>query len=763
LKGNLLDLASKYVPLLEPILEESLQLAINQITHDFAAEEVEELSIIEGHISHMNRYSEILDPNEKAILNTMRAERQALKMKIEEVRSRNSDFKGRWREIAKSIEIALRKARRLGTDVEKLAAYMESPMMQIRGNLDADQANIIEHAYRLNVRLLKESAHGLGSPYKGKELLGQKLDSPNSPSAAVELPAPAEMEFNERDAVIVEKALSFQFDNFDDHRLNLQAQQLSLMTGFETLMCLPLLTDLVHYPHQINTAKQVLRAMRGRALLCDEVGLGKTVEAGLILKEYIVRSLARKVLILVPAALVSQWDEELREKFGVECVVHASPEFRALGRDAWNKCDRVIASLATAKSAANAEDIRKIGYDIVIVDEAHHCRNSHTVNWKLVNSIKSKYLLLLTATPVQNNLDELFNLITLLSPGQLHTIAGFRREFVDKHDPRKPKNQDKLRELMMDVMVRNTRSQVNVALPQRSAYTVQIALTQQERQLYNSVSEFIRTLTKEGGQGRMIGQTLLAQAGSSVRALRATLSLLQKKHVRHSDALRELDKLACRLPIGSKTNALVDLIRKGEDKMIVFTAFLETQNELLRTLEAAGIDAAHINGGMSASQKDQQIELFRREARVLLSTEVGSEGRNLQFCHMLVNFDIPWNPMRIEQRVGRVHRIGQTEPVQIVNFAASGTIEDYILEVLDSKINMFELVIGEIGEILGSLHQEKEFDEIVFDIWAGARSDNAVAAGFAKLSEDVLAARAEYQNVKDYDEALFGVDFVAEE
>jgi len=106
LKGNLLDLASKYVPLLEPILEESLQLAINQITHDFAAEEVEELSIIEGHISHMNRYSEILDPNEKAILNTMRAERQALKMKIEEVRSRNSDFKGRWREIAKSIEIA---------------------------------------------------------------------------------------------------------------------------------------------------------------------------------------------------------------------------------------------------------------------------------------------------------------------------------------------------------------------------------------------------------------------------------------------------------------------------------------------------------------------------------------------------------------------------------------------------------------------------------------------------------------------------------
>ena len=758
-----MDFAAKLVPLLEPIAEEALKLAIGQITYDFAADEVDELANVEGHISHLNRYSDVLSPDEKAVLVEMRDRRQTLKRQIEEVRSKNSDHVALWRKIAKSIEVALKKARRLDTDEEKLAAIMESSLMLIRGNLDADKVAVVLRADHLHRRLLREAAFRNAPRAAGKVPLVKMSDAPISPATSVDLPAPAHVEFSEQDAEIVDKAVFFQFDTFDDYRLNLQAQQLSLMTGFETLVCLPLLTELVHYPHQINTAKQVLRAMRGRALLCDEVGLGKTVEAGLILKEYIVRALSRKVLILVPAALVSQWDQELREKFGIECVVHSSPEFRALGRDAWNKFDRVIASLATAKSAANAEDIRKIGYDMVIVDEAHHCRNSNTVNWKLVNSLKSKYLLLLTATPAQNTLDELFNIITLLRPGQLHTMARFRREFVDKHDPRKPKNQDKLRELMMDVMVRNSRSQVNVALPQRSAYTLQIALSEPERQLYTAVSDFIRKLTSEGGQGRMIGQTLLAQAGSSVQALRATLSTMQKKHARHLDALQNLDNLACRLPASSKSNALVDLVRKGEDKMIVFTTFIETEHELLRTLEAAGITVAHINGGMSASQKDHQIELFRGGARILVSTEVGSEGRNLQFCHMLVNFDLPWNPMRIEQRIGRVHRIGQTEPVQIVNFAATGTIEDYILEVLDSKINMFELVIGEIGEILGTLDQEKEFDEIVFDIWASAQTDAAAVAGFAKLSDDVLAARAEYQKAKDYDEALFGVEFVAEE
>src|SRR5439155_9352041 len=116
-------------------------------------------------------------------------------------------------------------------------------------------------------------------------------------------------------------------------------------------------------------------------------------------------------------------------------------------------------------------------------------------------------------------------------------------------------------------------------------------------------------------------------------------------------------------------------------------------------------------------------------------------GRNVQFCHSIVNYDLPWNPMRIEQRVGRVHRIGQTEPVRIFNFAAPETIEDHILQVLDSKINMFELVVGEVGEILGNLEDDREFEEIVLDLWAGADSDQAVHAGFAQLSERLIGAQ----------------------
>ena len=182
-----------------------------------------------------------------------------------------------------------------------------------------------------------------------------------------------------------------------------------------------------------------------------------------------------------------------------------------------------------------------------------------------------------------------------------------------------------------------------------------------------------------------------------------------------------------------------------------------------RIIGAAGIPAALFNGSLSVAEKDAAIVAFARDRRVLISTDVGSEGRNLQFCHTIVNYDLPWNPMRIEQRVGRVHRIGQTEPVRIFNLAAADTLEGRILEVLDSKINMFELVIGEIGEILGNLEEEREFEDIVLDAWAGAESDEAVGIRFAELGERLVSARQRYLESKAYDEALFGQDFAAEE
>jgi len=165
---------------------------------------------------------------------------------------------------------------------------------------------------------------------------------------------------------------------------------------------------------------------------------------------------------------------------------------------------------------------------------------------------------------------------------------------------------------------------------------------------------------------------------------------------------------------------------------------------------------------MDSAAKNQAIVDFQSGAQVLLSTEAAGEGRNLQFCHIMVNFDVPWNPMRIEQRVGRIHRVGQEREVRIYNLSARGTIEDYLLEILDQKLNMFELVIGEMDMILGNLSDERDFEELLLEVWVDAQNQAGLRAGFDRLGETLLQARQSYRKVKEYDDALFGQDFSAE-
>jgi SNF2 family DNA or RNA helicase len=175
-----------------------------------------------------------------------------------------------------------------------------------------------------------------------------------------------------------------------------------------------------------------------------------------------------------------------------------------------------------------------------------------------------------------------------------------------------------------------------------------------------------------------------------------------------------------------------------------------------------GVEFVTYHGGLSRAEKDAAIQRFEQSAQVLLSTEAAGEGRNLQFCRTMLNFDLPWNPQRIEQRVGRIHRVGQTRPVEIFNFSAEGTVEDYILQILDRKLNMFELVIGEMDMVLGYLEDERDFEEIVMDVWTQARTPQEVAAGFEQLGGALVQAREDYQHTREYDEVLFGEDFTAE-
>lgn len=584
--------------------------------------------------------------------------------------------------------------------------------------------------------------------------------------------------------LLLKTASEGRFAHRDLYRLRLQAEHALLVSGFDELICLDLL-KFIPFDYQVHAAQIMLRRFRGRGMLCDEVGLGKTIEAGLVLKEYLTRNVVQRVLIITPAALVEQWREELAVKFALpDFTTSADAEFRALGSAAWERFPRLIVSIATARRAEHRTALARIPYDLVIVDEAHHLKNRNSASWKFINDLQRKYILLLTATPVENDLDELYNLITLLKPGQLKTPREFRRQFVVRGDPRLPKNRGQLRELLGDVMVRHTRNQVHVKLPPRHANTLRLALSPDEASFYQAVSDHVRqTLVlspHEGGArddglqdglrqvDRFTLSTLQREVGSSPQAAEPTLRALaaRAKDPDRQEGLTALADQASSILSWAKAEALEKLLgtilNDPTEKIIIFTHFRRTLNRLVDRLRGMGLSLVVYHGEMDMPAKNQAITDFEHHAQVLLSTEAAGEGRNLQFCRTMINFDIPWNPMRIEQRVGRIHRVGQTRDVRIYNLSARGTVEDYLLEILDQKLNMFELVIGEMDMILGELSDERDFEDLLLDIWVQSQNVESLQTGFNQLGEALLQARQTYQKTREYDDALFGEDFAAE-
>jgi len=520
----------------------------------------------------------------------------------------------------------------------------------------------------------------------------------------------------------------------------------------------------------LKTVTTVLRRFRGRALLCDEVGLGKTIEAGMILLELLMRKLARRVLILTPPSLIEQWRGEMSRKFGLDFITHDDETFKALGAQAWASFDRILASYHTARREPHRAAIADQDWDMVIVDEAHHCRNRNTLLWKLVNALRKRYLLLLTATPIQNNLEELYNLVTLLQPGLLSTARRFQSQFVDRRDKLTPRPQtvDQLHTLLAEAMVRNRRSTVAVRLTRRFAQTLRVAPLPAEQALYADLTRFVKGhLRREDSPlSRMALITLQKELGSSGPAAAATLDRLAqaaKLAVAESQVLSGLAERARRQIESAKVERLLALLRDFPDKIVIFTQFRMTQDHLFRVLSQAGEPAALFHGGLSRREKEQAIRAFQGPTRILLSTESGSEGRNLQFCHAICNFDLPWNPMRIEQRIGRLSRIGQTRDVHVFNLVSSGTIEADLLHLLEAKINMFELVIGEIEMILGNLDEEREFEDIVFDLWAQSEDEDQFGRRMEELGRRMIDAKQAYLRQHEYDDRLFGDRFAPKE
>ncbi len=585
----------------------------------------------------------------------------------------------------------------------------------------------------------------------------EKPEFPPLPKYEVQIPLSVEIA-DSIESQLAMRGASTESDR-EAFRLQTELAQLSLLQGFDELLCLPMLHGVETFWYQVETVRKVLKQFRGRVLLADEVGLGKTIEAGMVLKEYLLRGMAEKVLVLTPASLVGQWQEEMAAKFGVEFATSYDALLRNDPQSFWSQ-PRVIASIATARRAEHHEILATQNFDLVIVDEAHHLKNRTTANWKLVNALQKRFLLLLSATPVQNTLLELYNLLTLLKPGIFKTEKDFRARYMTTGKPRVPANRDAMRDLMRDVMIRNTRSLVDVKLPPRHATTLRLDPREEEAACYRELTELVQARhAKASAQDRLALRHLLAAAGSTATTAAQAISRFVDRRKVGTDWVALQARYEALLLTG-KEQALLDLLsRNPSEKKMIFVHHRETLARLSDLVTPEGISFASFDGSMSGPEKDAAVARFRDEASLLLCTESGGEGRNLQFCNTLINFDLPWNPMTIEQRIGRIHRIGQTRDVFIFNLAIKDTLEDKVLGILDEKINMFELVVGEIGEIMGELNEEADFADLVFSAWVET-SETERETAFEELGNRLVAAKEQYQEIKTLDDELFGEEFV---
>jgi SNF2 family DNA or RNA helicase len=542
--------------------------------------------------------------------------------------------------------------------------------------------------------------------------------------------------------------------------------------GFETFLSLSSLR-FAPFDYQLQAARSALRRMRGRAILADEVGLGKTIEAGLILAELRLRGLADRCLIITPPGLLAQWQEELERKFAVptllagretvipgrEAVIPgreaAIPGREAVipgreavipGREAglaWRGggIDRpvIIASLATARRDPLMSVLTEHQWDLIVVDEAHRVRAPRSASGKLIRSLRSRHLLLLTATPVENRLQDLYEMVSLVAPGLLGTAAQFRAAHSagGAGPAPEPRNAPALRKRTAEVMIRHRRSEVSVLLPQRLAETLLIEPPAAEREWYAELAARIRA---QGGSAapslRLALRSVARLAGSSPAAAASPL-----RKIGWGDLAARAEALG-----GSpKGAALLDQLRRfAGEKVLVFTAFRHTLDRLAAQVTAAGFPAAVYHGSLPRTEKERAVAAFRDEVGVLLSTESAGEGRNLQFCHVMVNMDLPWNPMQIEQRLGRLHRVGQDHDVLLANLVAKGTIEEQVLRVLEAKINLFELVIGELDMILGRVADDFDFESTVFDAFVQSGDDAEFAERMEVIGDDLARARTGY-------------------
>lgn len=557
----------------------------------------------------------------------------------------------------------------------------------------------------------------------------------------------------------------------------------------------PMECNVIPLPHQLHALSRAITSDRVRYLLADEVGLGKTIEAGLIMRELKLRGLLRRTLIVSPKGIATQWVAEMQTHFNEQFKLVLGEDISTLQRlgpgvdhrsSAWSLFDQVIVSLDSVKpmdkrrgwtaervaeyNRSRFEDLITAGWDLVIVDEAHRLGGStdQVARYKLGRGLAeaAPYVLFLSATPHQGKTDAFHRLMNLLDEDAFpdmdsvsrdrvapYVIRTEKRKAIDAEGkplfkPRRTQTvpvrwetRHQLQQLLYEAVTDYVREGYNQALREKKRHIGFLMILMQR--LVVSSTRAIRTTLerrlvalKDGEQQAslrltelengpeisecfdefydMDGQELLDELlKSHVSALQSEGSLVETL----LDAARRCEQAGP----DAKAEALIEWIYRLQSeenepdlKVLIFTEFVSTQGMLKEFLEARGISVATLNGSMAMDERQRAQDAFRSSSRVLVSTDAGGEGLNLQFAHVIINLDIPWNPMRLEQRIGRVDRIGQPKTVQAINFVFEDSVEFRVREVLEQKLSVIfaEFGIDKTGDVLDSAQAGELFEDV---------------------------------------------------
>jgi len=565
------------------------------------------------------------------------------------------------------------------------------------------------------------------------------------------------------------------FDSEKILKLKLEANEISKDGQINELISYPAIKKNLEFelPHQREGALKILRDLNVNALLADEVGLGKTITAGMVLTECIKRGFVKSVIILTPPSLVDQWVEELKEKFELD--------FKIIEEESdWDKSSFVIASIDRVKNYSKNlqrfkhQKAQEISWDLLIVDEAHKLKDKNTARWKFVDRIQKKRFLILTATPFQNDLVELYNLLHLLKRGHLGTIKEFRKQFLSGGNKRMPLNPRDLKRKLEEVMVRRRRDQTIVDYKQRLAKIVSVKLTPEELDIYESICELLKTkyFSRDGREinGRLVIFAILPKITSSSRSAMESLTRIADDDKYHDETRKiagEILEKYKRLKKDSKIEKIIEIINKiyTEDKdakILIYTRHPTTLKYIVEKLKPLNLDIVEFVGGLSREEKTEKINAFKQGADIMISTDTGAEGLNFQFCNNLINYDLPWNPMSVEQRIGRLDRIGQKNDMNIYSLATKDTMEEHVVDLIINKMCCIGLVIGELPIILFNLGLDgngtsgkNKIEEILMNTFIDSKNNLDVFSKGVKEIETIIRHGIDsYNQSKNYNEEV---------